>query len=108
MSVKRCGFCAFSGGHRAEQGYFWPLEEILRRVREASELGATEVFIQAGLAPQMSAYFYVDLCAAIKKEVPRIHIHAFSPEEVLYGATLSECSIKDYLTALKNVGLGWD
>jgi 7,8-didemethyl-8-hydroxy-5-deazariboflavin synthase CofH subunit len=106
VCVKRCGFCAFSRGHRAEQGYFLPLEEVLRRTREAWELGATEVCIQAGLAPQMKGSFYIDLCAAIKREVPEIHVHAFSPEEVLYGATLSGCTIAEYLAALKDVGLG--
>jgi 7,8-didemethyl-8-hydroxy-5-deazariboflavin synthase CofH subunit len=106
VCVKRCGFCAFSRGHRAEQGYFLPLEEVLRRAREAWELGATEVCIQAGLAPRMNGSFYIDLCAAIKREVPEIHVHAFSPEEVLYGATLSGCTIEEYLAALKNVGLG--
>ena len=106
VCVKRCGFCAFSRGHRAEQGYFLPLEEILRRVREAWELGATEVCIQAGLAPRINGSFYIDLCAAIKREVPEIHVHAFSPEEVLYGATLSGRTIEQYLAALKDVGLG--
>jgi 7,8-didemethyl-8-hydroxy-5-deazariboflavin synthase CofH subunit len=106
VCVKRCGFCAFSRGHRAEQGYFLPLEEILRRVREARDLGATEVCIQAGLPPRMEGNFYIDLCAAIKRELPEIHVHAFSPEEILYGATLSNRSIEDYLRALKDVGLG--
>jgi 7,8-didemethyl-8-hydroxy-5-deazariboflavin synthase CofH subunit len=106
ICVKRCGFCAFSRGHRAEQGYFLPSEEILRRVREARDLGATEVCLQAGLPPRIDGSFYIDLCAAIKREVPEIHVHAFSPEEVLYGATLSKRSIEDYLMALKDVGLG--
>jgi 7,8-didemethyl-8-hydroxy-5-deazariboflavin synthase CofH subunit len=106
VCVKRCGFCAFSRGHRAEQGYFLPLEEVLRRVREAWDLGATEVCIQAGLPPRIHGSFYIDLCAAIKKEVPGIHVHAFSPEEILYGATLSNRSIEAYLKALKDAGLG--
>ena len=106
VCVKRCGFCAFSRGHRAEQGYYLPLDEVLRRVREAWDLGATEVCIQAGLPPRIEGSFYIDLCAAIKKEVPEIHVHAFSPEEILYGATLSNRSIEDYLMALKDVGLG--
>jgi 7,8-didemethyl-8-hydroxy-5-deazariboflavin synthase CofH subunit len=106
VCVKRCGFCAFSRGHRAEQGYFLPTEEILRRVREARDLGATEVCIQAGLPPRMEGSFYINLCGAIKKEFPEIHVHAFSPEEILYGATLSNRSIEDYLKALKDVGLG--
>ncbi len=106
VCVKRCGFCAFSRGHRAEQGYFLPLDEVLRRVREAWDLGATEVCIQAGLPPRIDGSFYIDLCAAIKREIPGIHVHAFSPEEILYGATLSNRSIEDYLMALKDVGLG--
>src|SRR5271170_6881969 len=106
VCVKRCGFCAFSRGHRAEQGYFLPTEEILRRVREAWDLGATEVCIQAGLPPRIDGSFYINLCAAIKRELPDIHVHAFSPEEILYGATLSNRSIEDYLMALKDVGLG--
>jgi 7,8-didemethyl-8-hydroxy-5-deazariboflavin synthase CofH subunit len=106
VCVKRCGFCAFSRGHRAEQSYFLPLDEILRRVREARELGATEVCIQAGLAPRMDGSHYINLCSAIKREVPEIHIHAFSPEEILYGSTLSGRTIKGYLSALKDAGLG--
>jgi 7,8-didemethyl-8-hydroxy-5-deazariboflavin synthase CofH subunit len=106
VCVKRCGFCAFSRGHRAEQGYFLPREEILRRVRQARELGATEVCMQAGLAPRTDGSFYIDLCAAVKREVPEIHLHAFSPEEILYGATLSNRTIEDYLAALKDAGLG--
>jgi 7,8-didemethyl-8-hydroxy-5-deazariboflavin synthase CofH subunit len=106
VCVKRCGFCAFSRGHRAEQGYFLPREEVLRRVRQAWELGATEVCIQAGLPPRIDGSFYIDLCAAIKREVPAIHVHAFSPEEILYGATLSNRPIEEYLAALKDVGLG--
>ena len=106
VCVKRCGFCAFSRGHRAEQGYFLPTEEILRRVREAWDLGATEVCIQAGLPPRMDGRFYIDLCTAIKREFPEIHVHAFSPEEILYGATLSNRSIEDYLKALKAAGIG--
>jgi 7,8-didemethyl-8-hydroxy-5-deazariboflavin synthase CofH subunit len=106
VCVKRCGFCAFSRGHRAEEGYFLPEEEILRRVGEAVELGATEVCIQAGLPPKLEGDFYIRLCAAIKMRFPAVHVHAFSPEEVLYGATLSGHSIEDYLRALKDVGLG--
>lgn len=106
VCVKRCGFCAFSRGHRAEQGYFLPTDEILRRVREAWDLGATEVCIQAGLPPRIDGSFYINLCESIKREIPGIHVHAFSPEEILYGATLSNRSIEYYLQALKDVGLG--
>src|SRR5215510_508857 len=106
VCVKHCGFCAFSRTYRSEQGYLLPLNEILRRVGEAAEMGATEVCIQAGLPPDMDGNFYVELTAAVKKNFPDVHIHAFSPEEVLYGATRSGTSIHDYLAELKAAGLG--
>jgi FO synthase subunit 2 len=106
VCIKRCGFCAFSRDHRTEEGYLLPTEEIVRRAREAWDLGATEVCVQAGLPPQMEGDLYIRLTEAIKAELPDIHIHGFSPEEVLYGAVRSKCSIADYLKALKNAGVG--
>jgi 5-amino-6-(D-ribitylamino)uracil---L-tyrosine 4-hydroxyphenyl transferase len=106
VCIKRCGFCAFSRDFREEEGYYLPIKEIVRRAKEAEKVGATEVCIQAGLPPKMDGYLYIDICKAIKKELPNIHIHAFSPEEILYGAKRSNCSIKDYLQMLKEAGLG--
>jgi len=106
VCIKRCGFCAFSRDFREEEGYFLPTEEIVRRAREAWNLGATEVCIQAGLPPKMDGYLYIDICKAIKTELPDIHIHGFSPEEVLYGAVRSDTSIEDYLKMLKEAGVG--
>jgi 7,8-didemethyl-8-hydroxy-5-deazariboflavin synthase CofH subunit len=106
VCVKRCGFCAFSRGHRAEEGYFLPVEEVVRRAKEAWDLGATEVCVQAGLPPRMKGSLYIDLCRAIKAEVPGIHVHGFSPEEVLYGAERSGWSVQDYLSGLKDAGVG--
>jgi FO synthase subunit 2 len=106
VCIKRCGFCAFSRGHREEEAYFLRVEELVRRAREAWELGATEVCIQAGLPPRMDGHLYVDICQAIKQEIPDIHIHAFSPEEVLYGARRSRTPLEGYLTLLKEAGLG--
>ncbi|MBI3993052.1 MAG: radical SAM protein, partial [Candidatus Lambdaproteobacteria bacterium] len=85
VCTRKCGFCAFSRGHAAQEGYFLPMEEVLRRAREAAELGATEVCVQAGLAPGMDGMHYVNVCRAIKQALPEMHIHGFSPEEVLYG-----------------------
>src|SRR5919202_1250393 len=106
VCIKRCGFCAFSRGHREETGYFLPIEELLRRAKEAWELGATEVCIQAGLPPKMDGSLYLDICRALKAELPDLHIHGFSPEEVLYGATRSRCSIDEYLGRLNAAGVG--
>jgi 7,8-didemethyl-8-hydroxy-5-deazariboflavin synthase CofH subunit len=106
VCVKACGFCAFSRGHLAEQGYFLPNEEIIRRAREAYDLGASEVCVQAGLAPGMDGWQYVHLCRALKEALPDLHIHGFSPEEVLYGSTLAGVTVREYLSALKAAGVG--
>ena len=105
VCIKQCGFCAFSRDFREEEGYFLPTEEIVRRAKEAHQLGATEVCIQAGLPPDMKGDLYESICIAIKKEIPDIHIHGFSPEEVLYGATRSNSSIEEYLKRLKDSGV---
>jgi FO synthase subunit 2 len=106
VCIKRCGFCAFSRDHRTEQGYLLPMEEIVRRAKEAWELGATEVCIQAGLPPKMEGDLYERICRALKAELPGLHIHGFSPEEVLYGAVRSRCSIREFLRRLKDAGVG--
>ena len=106
VCIKRCGFCAFSRDFRQEEGYFLPINEIVRRAKEAWDYGATEVCIQAGLPPQMEGDLYIRLCEAIKEELPDIHIHGFSPEEVLYGSIRSRCSIREYLEGLKAAGVG--
>ena len=106
VCIKRCGFCAFSRDHRQEEGYFLPVGEIVRRAKEAWEMGATEVCVQAGLPPQMEGDLYIKLCEAIKEELPDIHVHGFSPEEVLYGSVRSRCSIRDYLVGLRDAGVG--
>jgi len=90
----------------AEEGYFLPVEEVVRRAREAWELGASEVCVQAGLAPGMDGWHYVKLCRALKENLPDLHIHGFSPEEVLYGSTLTGAGVRGYLAALKDAGVG--
>ena len=105
VCIKQCGFCAFSRDFREEEGYFLPTEEIVRRAKEAHSLGATEVCIQAGLPPDMEGDLYENICREIKKEIPDIHIHGFSPEEILYGATRSNISIEEFLKRMKKAGV---
>jgi len=105
VCIKQCGFCAFSRDFREEEGYTLPIEEITRRAKEAYTYGATEVCVQAGLPPDMDAGLYENICREIKIEVPNIHIHGFSPEEILYGATRSNVSTKEYLSRLKDAGV---
>jgi 7,8-didemethyl-8-hydroxy-5-deazariboflavin synthase CofH subunit len=106
VCIKHCGFCAFSRDHREEEGYLLPIEEVVRRAREAWDLGAREVCIQAGLPPKLDGRFYIDLTRALKAALPDLHLHAFSPEEVLYGSVRSGLPIKEYLSELKAAGLG--
>jgi FO synthase subunit 2 len=106
VCIKHCGFCAFSRDHREEEGYLLPVEEVVRRAEEAWDLGATEVCIQAGLPPKLDGRYYIDLTRALKAKLPDLHLHAFSPEEVLYGSVRSGLSIKEYLSELKAAGHG--
>jgi FO synthase subunit 2 len=106
VCVMGCKFCAFSRDLRSEQGYLLDLAEIVRRAVEAQAMGASEVCLQAGLAPDVSGQHYIDMVRAVAEAAPGLHIHALSPEEVRYGAKLAKASIRDYLAELKAAGLG--
>ncbi|HEV3408419.1 MAG TPA: 5-amino-6-(D-ribitylamino)uracil--L-tyrosine 4-hydroxyphenyl transferase CofH [Gaiellaceae bacterium] len=105
----RCGFCAFSKGKLAEdlrgKPYLVPLEEIVRRSREAWERGAVEVCLQGGIHPAFTGDYYADVCAAIKREVPGLHVHAFSALEVWQGAATLGAPLRAYLERLRAEGL---
>jgi FO synthase len=101
-----CTFCAFSTGPNAADAYHLPLEEIARRALEAKERGATEVCVQGGLPGEFDGFHYREILRAIKRAVPDIHIHAFSPMEVMYGVEKTGMSLADYLVMLKAEGLG--
>lgn len=106
VCTKGCKFCAFARAQKSHEGYFLDEEEIIRRVLEAQSFGATEVCLQAGLPPKTDGRIYIQLTKAIKKVAPNIDIHAFSPEEVKFGAELCGISFRDYLIELKEAGLG--
>jgi len=104
-----CGFCAFAKGRsaRALRGpaYDLPLEEISARVGEAWSRGATEVCLQGGIHPRFTGETYLQIVAAVKAEEPAMHVHAFSPLEIMHGASTLGVSLRDYLTRLKEAGL---
>ncbi len=106
----RCGFCAFSKGktHEALRGkpYDLALEEISRRAIEAWERGATEVCMQGGIHPEYTGETYLEICRAVKRAVPLMHVHAFSPLEVSQGAHTLGISVPDFLDRLRDAGLG--
>jgi FO synthase len=105
-----CKFCAFSKGKRHEhlrgRAYVLDLDEITRRAQEAWERGATEVCLQGGIHPKYTGDTYIDICRAIKKAAPGIHIHAFSPLEVWQGAATLDIPVSEFLGRLRNAGLG--
>jgi FO synthase len=105
----RCGFCAFSKGKLAANlrgaPYLVPREEILRRCREAWDRGAVEVCLQGGIHPAFTGEYYLDVCQAIKRELPDMHVHAFSALEVWQGAATLGLPLEEYLGLLKEAGL---
>jgi FO synthase len=101
-----CRFCAFSRAPREDDAYFHSFDEIQRRSREAWQMGAREVCVQGGLPRDLSPFYYRDLLRAIKQATPEMHIHAFSPMEVVYGVELTGMALSDYLQMLKEAGLG--
>jgi 7,8-didemethyl-8-hydroxy-5-deazariboflavin synthase CofH subunit len=101
-----CKFCAFSRGPRDSDTYFLTLEQMAQKAVEAWELGATEVCIQGGLPHGLPKFHYRDILRAIKNAVPRMHIHAFSPMEIVYGVELTGMPLADYLSMLRDNGLG--
>jgi FO synthase len=106
----RCGFCAFSKGRLAAnlrgRPYLLPLEEIVRRSREAWERGATEVCLQGGIHPAFTGDTYLEIVRAIREAVPGLHVHAFSALEVWQGAATLGLALDAYLPLLRDAGLG--
>src|SRR6266436_2315340 len=100
-----CKFCAFSRGPREADSYFHSLEDMGRKAKEACEVGATEVCIQGGLPHGLPPFYYRDILRAVKSAVPGMHIHAFSPMEMVYGVELTGMRLRDYLTMLRDNGL---
>lgn len=101
-----CKFCAFSRGPREADTYFLTLEQLAEKTVEAWQLGATEVCIQGGLPRNLPKFYYRDILRAVKKAVPQMHVHAFSPMEIVYGVELTGMPLADYLSMLRDNGLG--
>ena len=101
-----CRFCAFAKRLDDPEAQWLSLSEVADRAVEAWEYGATEVCMQGGLHPHMPPNHYRDLIVAIKEAVPDMHVHAFSPFEIWYGSQLANMTYVDFLTMLKEAGLG--
>ena len=101
-----CSFCGFARGAGASDAYSLSFDDVVRKAREAWERGATEVCIQGGLPRDLDGFFYRDILRAIKRAIPAMHVHAFSPMEISYGVEKTGMPLRDYLRMMKEEGLG--
>jgi len=106
----KCGFCAFSKGPRSlnlrGEPYLMTVPQVVEKSVEAAARGATEVCLQGGIHPQFTGDFYVTVVESIKEHLPEMHIHGFTPLEVWQGAETSGTTVRDFLTRLRDAGLG--
>ncbi len=100
-----CRFCAFAQRRTDADAYTLSMDEVGNRAEEAWQLGATEVCMQGGIHPDLPGTAYFDIARAVKSRVPDMHVHAFSPMEVVNGASRTGLSIRDWLLAAKQAGL---
>ncbi len=101
-----CRFCAFAQRRTDADAFSLSLDEVADRAEEAWRLGATEVCMQGGIDPELPATAYVDLIGAVRQRVPEMHVHAFSPMEVVNGSARTGLSIEDFLIKAREAGLG--
>ncbi|HVU92614.1 MAG TPA: bifunctional FO biosynthesis protein CofGH [Jatrophihabitans sp.] len=100
-----CRFCAFAQRRTDADAYTLSMDEVANRAAEAWELGATEVCMQGGIHPDLPGTAYFDIARAVKARVPGMHVHAFSPMEIVNGAARTGLSVREWLIAAKEAGL---
>ncbi|WP_182898731.1 bifunctional FO biosynthesis protein CofGH [Microbispora sp. H10830] len=100
-----CRFCAFAQRRTDADAYTLSLSEVADRAQEAWEAGATEVCMQGGIHPDLPGTAYFDIARAVKERCPEIHVHAFSPMEVVNGASRTNLSVEEWLHAAREAGV---
>ncbi|MFD4326625.1 bifunctional FO biosynthesis protein CofGH [Nocardioides sp. NPDC058538] len=101
-----CRFCAFAQRKTDADAYSLDLDQVADRAEEAWNLGATEVCMQGGIDPELPSTAYFDLVQAVRQRVPEMHVHAFSPMEIVNGTSRTGLSIEDFLIKVREAGLG--
>lgn len=101
ICVGSCRFCAF----RKSDGYILTHEEIVQKAAEAERMGATEICLQGGLAPGLTVESYCEMLEILRSNFPRMHLHAYSPMEVMHMSRCSGVDVRDALRSLKDSGL---
>jgi len=102
--VSRCKFCAFYARNK-EESYVLSKEEILRKINDAVDVGATQILIQGGLDPEIRIEWFEDLFSAIKREFLGVQLHSLSPPEIHFIAKNEGMSIRETLERLREAGL---
>ena len=112
LCILRCRFCSFyrsfnAKGPQADDSYALSIDEVVRLATEATDAGATEVHIVGGLHPTLPFSYYTDMCGAIRRHCPSLHIKAFTAIEIVHFTRISRprMSIPEVLTALRDAGL---
>ncbi|WP_030435005.1 bifunctional FO biosynthesis protein CofGH [Actinoplanes subtropicus] len=100
-----CRFCAFAQREQDADAYRLSVEQVADRAEQAWQDGASEVCMQGGIDPKMPVTAYADLVRAVKRRVPGMHVHAYSPMEIVTGASKAGVSIREWLTELREAGL---
>jgi FO synthase len=100
-----CRFCAFAQREQDADAYRLSVDQVADRAEQAWQDGASEVCMQGGIDPKMPVTAYADLVRAIKQRVPGMHVHAYSPMEIVTAASKAGVSIRDWLTGLHEAGL---
>ena len=90
-----CTFCCFGKGSRSPDAFWHSLETVADKAEQAWRQGATEVCVQGGLPPDLDGFYYRQILEAIKGRVPEMHIHAFSPMEIVYGVERTGMALRD-------------
>ncbi|MFQ5560762.1 MAG: cyclic dehypoxanthinyl futalosine synthase [Nitrospinota bacterium] len=104
VCVSACRFCAFYTGNGAGNSYILAQEALARKIEETKALGGTQVLLQGGLHPDLKIKFYEDLVRFIRSF--DIHVHGFSPPEIIHISNLSSLPVKEVLVRLIKAGLG--
>ncbi|CRK57346.1 7,8-didemethyl-8-hydroxy-5-deazariboflavin synthase subunit 1 / 7,8-didemethyl-8-hydroxy-5-deazariboflavin synthase subunit 2 [Alloactinosynnema sp. L-07] len=100
-----CRFCAFAQRRTDADAYTLSLDQVGQRAEQAWSVGATEVCMQGGIHPDLPGTAYFDIAAEVKRRAPGLHVHAFSPMEVVNGASRTDLSIRDWLVAAREAGV---
>ena len=100
-----CRFCAFAQRRTDADAYSLSMDEVAQRAEEAWVIGATEVCMQGGIHPDLPGTAYADLVRAVKDRVPEMHVHAYSPMEIVNGSVRTGLSIEEFLISVKEAGL---